>query len=97
MKELTKARGVVRDLRCKKNVFTLGEEHDRAFEAIKTCLTRLIALVQFDLKLPTRLDTDGSKLKGLGYSLQQEHGRSCACKCPEIVWIGKVCTAVLDS
>ena len=84
--ELTEARGVIRDLRSKKNVFTWGKEHDKAFEAIKACLTRLITLVQFDPKLPTRLDTDGSKLKGLGYTLFQEHGKSCACKCPEVVW-----------
>lgn len=84
--ELTEARGVIRELRSKKNVFTWGKEHDKAFEAIKECLTRLITLVQFDPKLPTRLDTDGSKLKGLGYTLFQEHGKSCACKCPEVVW-----------
>ena len=84
--ELTEARGVIRELRSKKNIFSWNKEHDEAFEAIKKCLANLTVLTQFDPKLPTRLTADGSKLKGLGYTLQQEHGRSCTCKCPEIVW-----------
>ena len=84
--ELTEARGVIRELRSKKNIFSWNREHDEAFEAIKECLANLTVLTQFDPKLPTRLTADGSKLKGLGYTLQQEHGKSCTCKCSEMVW-----------
>ena len=84
--ELTEARGVLRELRTKRNVFSWNKEHDKAFEAVKECLARLTVLTQFDPKLPTRLTADGSKLKGLGYTLQQEHGRLCDCSCPDIVW-----------
>ena len=89
--ELTEARGVLKDLRSQKNIYSWNEDHDKAFEAVKECLTRLTILAHFDPKLPTRVDTDGSKLKGLGYSLQQEHGRNCKCKCPEICWMNVQC------
>ena len=89
--ELTEARGILRDLRSQKNIFSWSEEHDKAFEAVKECLMRLPVLAQFDPKLETRLETDGSKLKGLGYSLQQEHGSSCKCKCPGVIWKNVQC------
>ena len=83
---ISEAQGVLRDLRQKKNVYLWGEAHDRAFEAVKQCLTGLQTLTLFDPELPTRIETDGSKLKGLGYSLQQWHGIGCKCKCSQKVW-----------
>ena len=71
--EIAEASGVLRELRQKKNMFIWSEPHDKAFEAVKTCLTRLSTLALFDTGLETRIETDGSKLKGLGFSLQQLH------------------------
>ena len=84
--EISEAQGVLRELRQKKNMFSWGDAHDKAFEAVKTCLTRLQTLTLFDPELETRIETDGSKLKGLGYSLQQFHGRGCKCKCTQQIW-----------
>ena len=54
-------------------MFKWGEGHDKAFEAVKECLLRLHVVALFDPKLSTRIDTDGSKLNGLGYSLHSRH------------------------
>merc|ERR1712020_803285 len=75
--EIAEASGVLRELRQKKNMFVWSEHHDKAFEAVKKCLTRLSTLALFDTGLETRIETDGSKLKGLGFSLQQLHGVGC--------------------
>ena len=89
--EIAEAQGVLRELRQKKNMFTWGKEHDEAFEAVKQCLTRLPILALFDPGLRTRIEADGSKLKGLGYSLQQFHGDGCKCKCAHRVWRNVQC------
>ena len=76
--ELTAARGPLRDLRMQRNVFNWGEAHDKVFEAVKECLLRLPVLALFNPKLPTRIDTDGSKMNGLGCIACSKSMANCA-------------------
>lgn len=45
-----------------------------AFESVKRALTSPPVLAFFDPKLPTVLQTDASRLNGLGFALMQKHG-----------------------
>ena len=47
-------------------------EHDRAFEATKQALVSPPVLSFFDPSRPTRLETDASRTRGLGYALLQQ-------------------------
>ena len=80
-KEVNEARGPIRDLGSKRTLFEWSSKHDQAFEKVKACISRLPVLAIFDPSLPTRLYADAAKTKGLGYSLQQQHGNGCKCKC----------------
>jgi transposase InsO family protein len=55
------------------NIFIWDEVHQRAFEEVKAALVEPPVLAHFDPTLPTRLETDASKLKGLGFVLRQQH------------------------
>ena len=57
-----------------KNVFKWEPVHDEAFKKTKVALLSPPVLVPFDPTLPTALQTDASRLKGLGFALLQQHG-----------------------
>ena len=64
----------LRALLKKKNAFVWTEEHTRAFEEVKEALLEPPVLAVFDPTKETRLETDASKLNGLGFTLLQKHG-----------------------
>ncbi len=57
-----------------KNDFIWTEDHEAAFEKVKKALASPPILAQFDPQLPIMLQTDASRLKGLGFALLQKHG-----------------------
>ena len=57
-----------------KNVFLWTTAHNAAFEETKQVLCFPPVLAPFDPRLPTPLQTDASRLKGLGFALLQKHG-----------------------
>ena len=48
-------------------------EHTEAFEAVKKVVTTFPIRCHFDPSLPTILETDASRLRGMGYVLMQVH------------------------
>ena len=64
----------LRGLLSKKNEYLWLIEHSNAFEKIKKELCSSPILTQFDPKLPVKLQTDASKLNGLGFALLQQYG-----------------------
>ena len=48
--------------------------HDTAFQNVKKALIAPPILAHFDITLPTMLQTDASRLHGLGFALLQRHG-----------------------
>uniref|UniRef100_A0A0P4VQ24 RNA-directed DNA polymerase n=2 Tax=Scylla olivacea TaxID=85551 RepID=A0A0P4VQ24_SCYOL len=57
-----------------RRAFTWTPDHDLAFEKVKMALSRPPVLAHFDPSLPTVLQTDASRLYGVGYALLQDHG-----------------------
>ncbi len=72
--KISQAATPLRDLMKPKNKFIWNEEHTSAFKELKNILGAPPVLAQYDPSLPTMLQTDASKLKGLGYALLQKHG-----------------------
>jgi len=72
--EISTAATPLRALLKKKNEFVWTTEHDRAFEAVKKALVTAPILAPFDPNLETKLETDASRLYGLGFDLLQLHG-----------------------
>ena len=64
----------LRPLMSPRNSFTWTADHTKAFEDTKLALSRPPILAAFDPDLPTILQTDASRLYGLGYALLQDHG-----------------------
>ena len=64
----------LRELLKTRNDFVWMDHHTRAFEAVKKVLTSPAVLAPFDPTLETRLETDASRLHGLGFNLMQRHG-----------------------
>lgn len=64
----------LRPLLSPKRSFTWTPDHDRAFEEVKQALLSPPVLAPFDPALPVVLQTDASRLYGLGYALLQDHG-----------------------
>ena len=54
-----------------KQVSQYIEEHAQAVEAVKKIIADFPIRAHFDPKLPTILETDASRLKGMGYVLMQ--------------------------
>ena len=50
------------------------EEHQQAMEEVKEIMTNFPLRTHFDPKLPTIIETDAARKKGLGYALMQLHG-----------------------
>ena len=63
----------LRDLLRPQHTWAWTETHTLAFEAVKKTLTSPPVLAFFDPSLPTALQTDASRLNGLGYALLQRH------------------------
>ena len=60
-------------VKVQKKVFQWLEEHTQAFEIIKDIILKFPIRAHFDPNLPTILETDASRLKGMGYVLMQLH------------------------
>ena len=57
------------------NQFMWTPDHEKAFNDVKAALSRTPVLTFFDPTRPTVLQTDASRLNGVGYALlQQDHG-----------------------
>ena len=74
MNKLSDAIKPLRSLMKPKNAFLWTPLQDNAFNEVKRILCSPPFLAPFDLKLPTTLQTDASRLKGLGFVLLQRHG-----------------------
>ena len=63
----------LRSLLSSRREFIWDENHQLAFDNAKAALTSLPTLAFYDPKLPTRLETDASRVRGLGFVLRQAH------------------------
>lgn len=66
----------LRPLLSTKRTFTWSPDHDVAFRRTKDALTSPPVLANYDPTKPVTLQTDASRLNGLGYALLQDHGQS---------------------
>ena len=71
-KEISAVAELLRDLLSTKNCFTWTQIHQSAFENIKSLLCEPSVLAHFDPSLHVILQTDASRIKGLGYALLQQ-------------------------
>ena len=71
--EIAGAAEPLRGLLKPKNAFVWTPAQEEAFATVKKALVSPPILAQFDPSLPTMLQTDASRLKGLGYALLQKH------------------------
>lgn len=72
--EIAAATQPLRPLMSPRPMFTWTADHDAAFRQVKDALASPPQLAMFDPHLPTTLQTDASRLSGIGYGLLQEHG-----------------------
>lgn len=56
------------------NVWVWTPQHDKAFQKVKEVLASPPILAHFDASLPTKLETDASRMMGFGFVLRQRHG-----------------------
>ncbi|XP_076033075.1 uncharacterized protein LOC143020530 [Oratosquilla oratoria] len=63
----------LRPLLSPRNTFLWTPAQEDAFQRTKQALAQPPVLAHFDPKLPTALQTDASRLNGIGYALLQEH------------------------
>ena len=56
------------------NAFVWTPDHQASFNEVKKALSSPPVLAHYDPRLPTVLQTDAARLKGLGYALLQQHG-----------------------
>ena len=71
--DVSTAADSLRPLLSRRNAFVWLPPHDEAFTAVKAALVSPPVLAHFDPKLPTVLQTDASRRKGLGFALLQRH------------------------
>ncbi len=64
----------LRGLMKTKNMFVWTSDHEATFSTVKKALVSPPVLAQYDPQLPIMLQTDTSRLKGLGFALLQRHG-----------------------
>jgi len=64
----------LRPLMSPKRQFLWTPDHDEAFRRVKTALSQPPVLASFNPALPTILQTDASRLNGVGFALLQDHG-----------------------
>ena len=72
--EIAQAAQPLRDLLKPRNEWCWTPVHDAAFQKVKEALLAPPVLAHFDITLPTMLQTDASRLHGLGFALLQRHG-----------------------
>ncbi|XP_076036799.1 uncharacterized protein LOC143022463 [Oratosquilla oratoria] len=72
--DVASAGAPLRPLMSPKRSFVWTPDHDQAFERVKRALSSPPVLAAFDPSLSTVLQTDASRLYGLGYALLQDHG-----------------------
>ena len=72
--DIASAAAPLRPLMSPKRSFVWTADHDEAFLKVKEALSSPPVLASFDPALPTVLQTDASRLYGLGYVLLQDHG-----------------------
>ncbi|XP_043223982.1 uncharacterized protein K02A2.6-like [Amphibalanus amphitrite] len=73
-KEISSTAEPLRGLLKPSNSFIWTPDHQAAFDAMKAALAAPPVLAHFDPSLPTMLQTDAARRKGLGYALLQRHG-----------------------
>lgn len=73
----------LRPLLMKNNIFAWSDDHQIAFQNVKAALTQPPILQSFDPQLPTMLQTDASRTRGLGYALLQQRpdGKAILIQC----------------
>jgi len=69
----------LRPLLSPKRTFIWTADHDEAFRRVKEALSQPPVLAHFDLSLPIVLQTDASRLYGIGYALLQDYGQGRLC------------------
>lgn len=72
--EISSAAAPLRPLMSPKRTFIWTSDHTESFANVKKALSQPPVLATFDAALPTILQTDASRLYGLGYVLLQDHG-----------------------
>lgn len=74
--DISAAAQPLRPLMSPRKAFIWTPDHEAAFQRVKTSLAMASppVLAKFDSKLPTILQTDASRLYGIGYALLQDHG-----------------------
>ena len=74
--DIATAAADLRPLLSTKRTFMWLPDHDVAFSKTKAALTSPPVLANYDPDKPVVLQTDASRLNGLGYALLQDHGAS---------------------
>ena len=72
--DISAAAQPLRPLLSPKRTFLWTPDHEKAFHDVKKALSSPPVLATFDPALPTVLQTDASRLYGIGYALLQDHG-----------------------
>ena len=72
--DISGAAAPLRPLMSPKRTLIWTADNDQAFQRVKEALFSLPVLATFDLALLPILQTDASRLYGLGYDLLQDHG-----------------------
>ena len=72
--ELAHAAQPLRDLLKTRHIWCWTVQHEMAFQRVKTVLASPPVMAFFDPSLPTMLQTDAARTKGLGFALLQRHG-----------------------
>ncbi|XP_043228769.1 uncharacterized protein K02A2.6-like [Amphibalanus amphitrite] len=72
--DIASAAQPLRDLLKQHTVWRWTEQHEEAFKDVKRALVSPPVLAFFDPQLPTKLQTDSARTRGLGFVLQQRHG-----------------------
>ena len=72
--EIAETAQPLRPLLSPKRSFVWTPDHTLAFQRVKEALANPPVLAPFDPALPTYLQTDASRLYGVGYALLQDHG-----------------------
>ena len=73
-KEIAELSKPLRPLLSTKQPFMWTADHQSAFDKLKEALSQPPVVAFFDVKLPTALHVDASKLYGIGFALMQKHG-----------------------
>ena len=86
--EVSEAAQPLQPLMKKKNVFQWMTEHQEAMDKVKKLLVSPMIRTHFDPKLPTILECDSARRKGIGYALMQKHGEHYTLIKAESRWLG---------